>query len=102
MDPEGKKCIQELSLKKSKTSKGIGMERFSMSSRNRTVINKEQAAFLQNVFDINHFPDAGLRKQLERATGLPGRVIQVWFQNRRRKMKITGRHYDSTMTDEIL
>lgn len=77
------------------------MERFSMS-RNRTIINKEQATFLQNVFEINHFPDSGLKKELERVTGLPGRVIQVWFQNRRRKMKITGKHYDPTLTDEVL
>lgn len=102
MDPEGKKCLQELSFRKGKGQKIIGMEKFAMSSRNRTNINKEQAAFLQNVFEINHFPNPSLRKQLERVTGLPGRVIQVWFQNRRRKMKITGRNYDVTSNEEIM
>lgn len=102
VDPEGKKCLQELSLKKTKGSKTIStMDRFSLSSRNRTIISKEQVTFLQNVFEINHFPDAGVRKQLERVTGLPGRVIQVWFQNRRRKMKITGRGYDLGTADDM-
>lgn len=102
VDPEGKKCLQELGLKKAKSSKSISIDKYSMSGRNRTNINKEQATFLQNVFEINHFPDAGLRKQLERATGLPGRVIQVWFQNRRRKLKITGRNYEASLNDELL
>lgn len=101
VDPEGKKCLRELSLKKSKTTKSGNIDRFSMS-RNRTIITKEQATFLQSVFEINHFPDAGIRKQLERVTGLPGRVIQVWFQNRRRKMKITGRGQDIPIGDETL
>lgn len=102
VDPEGKKCLQELGLKKAKSPKSISMEKYSLSGRNRTVINKEQATFLQNVFEINHFPDGGVRKQLERVTGLPARVIQVWFQNRRRKLKITGRSYDASSNDEII
>lgn len=87
-------------MKKAKGSKAFNTEKISISCRNRTIITKEQATFLQNVFEINHFPDAGIRNQLERVTGLPGRVIQVWFQNRRRKMKITGRGYDPTIGEE--
>lgn len=60
----------------------------SGNSRSRTNITKEQANILQSVFEINPFPDAVMRRQLEEVTELPRRVIQVWFQNRRSKQKI--------------
>lgn len=56
--------------------------------RNRTSISKEQAKVLQNVFEMNKFPDSKVRKKLQEMTGLPSRVIQVWFQNRRREKKM--------------
>lgn len=58
------------------------------NSRSRTNITKEQANILQSVFDVNPFPDAVMRHQLEEVTELPRRVIQVWFQNRRSKKKM--------------
>lgn len=65
----------------------LSMEKL-LHIRNRTSISKEQAKILQNVFELNQFPDSEVRKKLEGITGLPGRVIQVWFQNRRREKKL--------------
>nr|CAH7722248.1 unnamed protein product [Callosobruchus chinensis] len=55
--------------------------------RNRTVISKKQVEVLQAVFDVNPFPSKDIRTRLEKVTGLPMRVIRVWFQNRRREKK---------------
>ncbi|CAH1964174.1 unnamed protein product [Acanthoscelides obtectus] len=57
------------------------------STRNRTVISKKQVEVLQAVFDVNPFPSKDIRTRLEKVTGLPMRVIRVWFQNRRREKK---------------
>lgn len=65
----------------------LSMEKL-LHIRNRTSISKEQAKILQNVFELNQFPDSEVRKKLEGITGLPPRVIQVWFQNRRREKKM--------------
>ncbi|KAG5890745.1 hypothetical protein JTB14_013092 [Gonioctena quinquepunctata] len=58
------------------------------SQRSRTSITKEQSKALQNAFEINPFIDDHMKNQLEITTGLPGRVIKIWFQNRRRENKI--------------
>lgn len=65
---------------------GITMEKM-LNMRNRTSITKEQTNILQNVFEVNCFPDIDVKRQLQRVTGLSTRVIQVWFQNRRREQK---------------
>lgn len=71
------------------------------SSRIRTNITKEQADILQSVFDINPFPDTTMRKQLEKVTELPARVIQVWFQNRRSKRKIKKKGPEEPMDEKV-
>lgn len=68
--------------------------------RNRTSISKEQAKILQNVFELNQFPDSEVRKKLEGITGLPGRVIQVWFQNRRREKKMIVKQKEKIQEDQ--
>lgn len=55
--------------------------------RNRTKISNEQGKILQRFFETNQFPDGEQRMQLVKITGLSTRVIQVWFQNRRREKK---------------
>lgn len=55
-------------------------------SRNaRTVIDKQQTEILQAVFEVNMFPSKAIKARLEKVTGLPQRVIRVWFQNKRSK-----------------
>jgi hypothetical protein len=65
----------------------------------RTTIKAKQLEVLKTCFDQNPKPTRLMREQLAKETGLPMRVIQVWFQNKRSKQKrinqmqfITGSH----------
>ena len=53
----------------------------------RTTIKAKQLEVLKNCFDSNPKPTRLMREQLAKDTGLPMRVIQVWFQNKRSKTK---------------
>merc|ERR1712083_1053447 len=53
----------------------------------RTTIKAKQLEILKNCFDQNPKPTRQVREQLAKETGLPMRVIQVWFQNKRSKAK---------------
>jgi len=70
----------------------------------RTTIKAKQLEVLKNCFDQNPKPTRQVREQLAKETGLPMRVIQVWFQNKRSKQKrinqmqfITGRGFPPHM-----
>ena len=53
----------------------------------RTTIKAKQLEVLKNVFNQSPKPTRLMREQLAKETGLPMRVIQVWFQNKRSKEK---------------
>merc|ERR1712083_506727 len=53
----------------------------------RTTIKAKQFDVLRNVFEQNPKPTRLMREQVAKETGLPMRVIQVWFQNKRSKVK---------------
>ncbi len=53
----------------------------------RTTIKAKQLEVLKNVFSQTPKPTRLMREQLAKETGLPMRVIQVWFQNKRSKEK---------------
>ena len=53
----------------------------------RTTIKAKQLEMLRNIFNQNPKPTRAMREQLAKDTGLPMRVIQVWFQNKRSKEK---------------
>jgi hypothetical protein len=53
----------------------------------RTTIKAKQLEVLKNVFSQSPKPTRLMREQLAKETGLPMRVIQVWFQNKRSKEK---------------
>ena len=53
----------------------------------RTTIKAKQLEVLKNVFGQTPKPTRLMREQLAKETGLPMRVIQVWFQNKRSKEK---------------
>merc|ERR1712110_1343347 len=53
----------------------------------RTTIKAKQLEVLRNVFNQTPKPTRLMREQLAKETGLPMRVIQVWFQNKRSKQK---------------
>jgi hypothetical protein len=53
----------------------------------RTTIKAKQLEVLKEVFSQTPKPTRLMREQLAKETGLPMRVIQVWFQNKRSKEK---------------
>jgi len=53
----------------------------------RTTIKAKQFDVLRNVFEQTPKPTRLMREQVAKETGLPMRVIQVWFQNKRSKVK---------------
>lgn len=55
--------------------------------RPRTFISKEQADVMVDEFEKNPIPNKELRQKLAERLNLSSRVIQVWFQNRRAKLK---------------
>lgn len=48
-----------------------------------SIISSKKLRTMKSYFAINHNPDAKDLKQLSQKTGLPKRVLQVWFQNAR-------------------
>jgi len=58
---------------------------FHVKPRKRT--SKEQLEVLEKTFETNVKPDAALRKTLAGKLGMTPRSVQVWFQNKRAKVK---------------
>ncbi|KAI5173130.1 hypothetical protein NEFER03_2099 [Nematocida sp. LUAm3] len=58
---------------------------FHVKPRKRT--SKEQLELLEQTFQTNIKPDASLRKALADKLGMTPRSVQVWFQNKRAKVK---------------
>ncbi|KAI8137292.1 hypothetical protein BJV82DRAFT_583795 [Fennellomyces sp. T-0311] len=57
------------------------------TNRKRTRATAEQLAVLEDTFSVNVSPNAKHRKQLSEQLGMSERSIQIWFQNRRAKVK---------------
>ena len=55
--------------------------------RTRTQFSEDQICALEKLFEESHYPDSSARNELVAATGLTDSKIQVWFQNRRAKVK---------------
>ncbi|KAK4048181.1 hypothetical protein OIV83_004886 [Microbotryomycetes sp. JL201] len=67
------------------TSVAPAYDPFRTKQRRRTTT--EQLKILETHFDRNHKPDINLRKALAERLDMTPREIQVWFQNRRAKIK---------------
>lgn len=57
------------------------------SVRKRTRATADQLAVLEETFAVNVSPNSKLRKQLAEQLNMTERSIQIWFQNRRAKVK---------------
>lgn len=55
--------------------------------RKRTRATAEQLTVLEDTFAVNVSPNSKLRKQLSDQLKMTDRSIQIWFQNRRAKVK---------------
>nr|CAI5842187.1 unnamed protein product [Callosobruchus analis] len=53
----------------------------------RTILLKDQIALMKAVYDVNQNPSKEVKERLVKATGLPIKVIKIWFQNRRQKSR---------------
>ncbi|KAI9493944.1 hypothetical protein BDB00DRAFT_928661 [Zychaea mexicana] len=56
-------------------------------TKKRTRATAEQLAVLEDTFAVNVSPNSKLRKQLAERLQMSERSIQIWFQNRRAKVK---------------
>ncbi|VDK77057.1 unnamed protein product [Litomosoides sigmodontis] len=57
------------------------------SKRPRTILNTQQRKAFKLAFEKTSKPCRKVREQLAKETNLSVRVVQVWFQNQRAKMK---------------
>jgi hypothetical protein len=55
--------------------------------RPRTILTTSQRRAFKNSFDLSQKPCRKVREQLAKETGLSVRIVQVWFQNQRAKLK---------------
>lgn len=55
--------------------------------RPRTILNTQQRRAFKASFDVSPKPCRKIRENLAKETGLSLRIVQVWFQNQRAKVK---------------
>ena len=55
--------------------------------RTRTLMTPFQTRVLKKVLQKTAFPSVALRSNLSKLLGVPGRTIQIWFQNQRQKAR---------------
>ncbi|KAE9552047.1 hypothetical protein FO519_004738 [Halicephalobus sp. NKZ332] len=58
-----------------------------LPKRPRTILNSSQRKAFKIAFEKGPKPSKKIREQLAKETGLSVRVVQVWFQNQRAKIK---------------
>ncbi|KAI8333924.1 hypothetical protein BC941DRAFT_473150 [Chlamydoabsidia padenii] len=69
--------------------------------RKRTRATPEQLSILEKTFSVNPSPNNRVREQLSRELGMSERSIQIWFQNRRAKVKNMAKR-SSLLHDETM
>uniref|UniRef100_A0A8C1N9Y6 LIM homeobox transcription factor 1, beta b n=1 Tax=Cyprinus carpio TaxID=7962 RepID=A0A8C1N9Y6_CYPCA len=86
---------EELDIKKEKGSGGTGKGDDGKDPRRpkrpRTILTTQQRRAFKASFEVSSKPCRKVRETLAAETGLSVRVVQVWFQNQRAKMKKLAR-----------
>uniref|UniRef100_A0A3B1JSZ2 LIM homeobox transcription factor 1, beta b n=2 Tax=Astyanax mexicanus TaxID=7994 RepID=A0A3B1JSZ2_ASTMX len=86
---------EELDIKPEKCSGGPGKGDDSKDPRRpkrpRTILTTQQRRAFKASFEVSSKPCRKVRETLAAETGLSVRVVQVWFQNQRAKMKKLAR-----------
>lgn len=62
-------------------------DKTTTGTRKRTRATADQLAVLEDTFSVNVSPNSRLRKQLAERLKMSDRSIQIWFQNRRAKVR---------------
>ncbi|XP_074861299.1 homeobox expressed in ES cells 1 [Carettochelys insculpta] len=75
--------------------------------RPRTAFTRNQLEVLENVFRVNSYPGIDIREELAHKLDLDEDRIQIWFQNRRAKLKRSHRESQflivkNTLTSNLL
>ncbi|XP_001363438.1 homeobox expressed in ES cells 1 [Monodelphis domestica] len=70
--------------------------------RPRTAFTRNQIEVLENVFRVNSYPGIDVREDLARKLNLEEDRIQIWFQNRRAKLKRSHRESQFLMVKKNL
>ena len=68
--------------------------------RPRTILTAEQRRKFKNYFEVSQKPCRKVRERLAEETKLTPRVVQVWFQNQRAKMKKLNKR-DRSLREEL-
>uniref|UniRef100_UPI00398EC943 LIM/homeobox protein Lhx9-like n=1 Tax=Pristiophorus japonicus TaxID=55135 RepID=UPI00398EC943 len=71
------------------------------AKRIRTCFKHHQLRTMESYFAVKHNPDGKDWEQLSKKTGLPKRVLQVWFQNARAKLRKTLLQEETTDSDTV-
>ncbi|XP_065407057.1 homeobox expressed in ES cells 1 isoform X2 [Chrysemys picta bellii] len=70
--------------------------------RPRTAFTRNQIEMLENVFRVNSYPGIDVREELAHKLDLDEDRIQIWFQNRRAKLKRSHRESQFIMVKNTL
>jgi hypothetical protein len=70
-------------------------------SKKRTRVTPSQLTILEETFTVTATPDSKMRKQLASKLDMPERSIQIWFQNRRAKVKMLQRRAHLRQEQEV-
>ncbi|KAI8991956.1 homeobox domain-containing protein, partial [Mycotypha africana] len=62
-------------------------------NKKRTRVTPSQLTVLEETFNITATPDSKMRKHLAAKLQMPERSIQIWFQNRRAKVKMLQKRF---------
>ncbi|XP_038672925.1 LIM/homeobox protein Lhx9-like [Scyliorhinus canicula] len=71
------------------------------AKRIRTCFKHHQLRTMESYFAVKHNPDGKDWEQLSKKTGLPKRVLQVWFQNARAKLRKSLLQEENTDSDTV-
>ncbi|CAF90481.1 unnamed protein product, partial [Tetraodon nigroviridis] len=74
--------------------------RASVLKAPRTILTKQQRRTFKASFEVSSKPCRKVRETLAAETGLSVRVVQVWFQNQRAKMKKLARRQQQQQQQE--
>ncbi|TSM44158.1 Homeobox expressed in ES cells 1 [Bagarius yarrelli] len=70
--------------------------------RPRTAFSSLQIEVLESVFQVNSYPGIDVREELAQKLHLDEDRIQIWFQNRRAKLKRSHRENQFLMVKKVI
>ncbi|XP_070797144.1 LIM homeobox transcription factor 1-alpha [Pituophis catenifer annectens] len=94
-DDEASFCKMEETGKASEEIRG-----HKRPKRPRTILTTQQRRAFKASFEVSSKPCRKVRETLAAETGLSVRVVQVWFQNQRAKMKKLARRQQQQQQDQ--